>query len=74
MDEWGQGVCMGVLARYGRVMLPRPGWAGWKGEEEEGEENQEEEEGNENRDLKLLLDSVKPLLQSRNPAVFLSFF
>lgn len=67
MDNWGQTICLGVLARYGRVMLPRPSWT-----KRRGEEVSEEQEEIDN-DLKLLLDSVKPLLQSRTPAVCLFF-
>lgn len=63
MDDWGQVFCLGVLARYGRVMLPRPSWRERNGGE--GSDNEEEVD----KDLKLLLDSVKPVLQSRNPAV-----
>jgi len=68
MDDWGQGVCLGVLARYGRVMLSRPSWAEGKGKGKEGVDDDD--------DLKLLLESVKPILQSRNPAVrfFIFFF
>lgn len=64
MDDWGQWISLGVLARYGRVMLPRPSWAEGKGEGEVGEERDDDDE-----DLKLLLDCTKPMLQSRNPAV-----
>jgi len=61
MDEWGQVVMMRVLGRYARVMLPRPVW-----HDRDGEEAEEVEI---DKDLKLLLDSVKPVLQSQNPAV-----
>jgi len=56
MDEWGQVGMMGLLGRYVRVMVAQPVVEGG-------------EEGEVDKDLKLLLDSVKPIFQSRNPAV-----
>lgn len=67
MDDWGQAISLGVLARYGRTMLPRPSWKERSSKEDLVEENDID------KDLKLLLDCVKPLLQSRNPAVGLLF-
>jgi hypothetical protein len=51
---------MNLLLRYAREMLPRPIVKG-KGEGEEAWEV--------DKDVKLLLASVQPLFQSRNPAV-----
>jgi AP-3 complex subunit beta len=60
VDEWGQVDLVNLLLRYVREMLPRPVVKG-KGEEEEAWEV--------DKDVKLLLVSVEPLFQSRNPAV-----
>lgn len=65
VDEWGQVMLMGLLLRYARTMLMRPAWT-------EGEGKRREEESEEiemDKDLKLLLESVKVVFQSRNPAV-----
>ncbi|KAF9565363.1 hypothetical protein CPC08DRAFT_784525 [Agrocybe pediades] len=59
IDEWGQVLWMGLLLRYVRVMCARPVWGGV-------------EEGELDKDVKLLLDSVVPVFQSRNPAVVLA--
>jgi len=62
MDEWGQVVLMELLLRYARTMLARPIWR-------EGAEVKESEGPIEmDKDLELLLESVKPVFQSRNPA------
>ena len=70
VDEWGQVDLINLLLRYARTMLPRPtgtkenkGVGGGDGEEEEIDS-----------DVKLLLDSVEPTFQSRNPAVCFFFF
>jgi AP-3 complex subunit beta len=55
VDEWGQVDLMNLLLRYVRVMLPRPVMQAGTFEIDS--------------DVKLLLESVEPLLQSRNPAV-----
>jgi AP-3 complex subunit beta len=55
---------MGLLLRYVRTMLMRPRV---DGQESGGDTREEEEELD--KDLKLLLDSVEPVFQSRNPAV-----
>jgi len=63
VDEWGQVVLMELLLRYARTMLTRPVWR-------EGAEAKESEGPIEmDKDLELLLESVKPVFQSRNPAV-----
>ncbi|KAF8169768.1 adaptin N terminal region-domain-containing protein [Pholiota molesta] len=67
LDEWGQVELMGLLLRYVRTMLMRPRV---DGQENGGETREEEEELD--KDLKLLLDSVEPVFQSRNPAVVLA--
>lgn len=70
LDEWGQVELMDLLLRYARTMLPRPGIGGSAGavagEEEEGKEDDVD------KDVKLLLDSVELVFQSRNPAVSVS--
>lgn len=65
LDEWGQVELMGLLLRYARTMLIRPqtNLSERDGEEKHGDEEEIE------KDLKLLLDSVEPVFQSRNPAV-----
>ncbi len=65
VDEWGQVVLMKLLLRYARTMLARPVWR--EGERKDGVEESEEIEMD--KDLELLLESVKPVFQSRNPAV-----
>lgn len=56
VDEWGQVDLLNLLLRYARTMLSRPVVKLDGNEEVDG-------------DVKLLLASVEPLLQSRNPAV-----
>ncbi|KAG6901132.1 hypothetical protein C0995_016713 [Termitomyces sp. Mi166 len=58
VDEWGQVDLANLLLRYARTMLPRP-IAKADGEEV-------------GKDIELLLNSVEPLFQSRNPAVVLA--
>ncbi|KAI3610576.1 ap-3 complex subunit beta-1 [Moniliophthora roreri] len=58
VDEWGQVELMNLLLRYARTMLPRP-FTTLDGAEM-------------NSDVRLLLDSVEPLFQSRNAAVVLA--
>ncbi|KAG5637426.1 hypothetical protein H0H81_004633 [Sphagnurus paluster] len=58
VDEWGQFDLMNLLLRYVRTMLPRP----------IAKEDNEEVD----TDVKLLLTSAEPLLQSRNPSVVLA--
>jgi AP-3 complex subunit beta len=72
VDEWGQVVLMELLLRYARTMLARPVWR----EGERKDEVKESEEIEMDKDLELLLESVKPVFQSRNPAVstFLRIF
>ncbi|KIM40525.1 hypothetical protein M413DRAFT_72858 [Hebeloma cylindrosporum] len=67
LDEWGQVELMNLLLRYARTMLPRPGMGGSEGVT--GEEEGKDEDMD--KDVKLLLDSVEPVFQSRNPAVIL---
>lgn len=55
VEEWGQVNLLNLLARYARTMLPRPFVR-------DGEEELDS-------DVELLLTSVEPLFQSRNPAV-----
>nr|XP_019050399.1 AP-3 complex subunit beta [Kwoniella bestiolae CBS 10118]OCF29329.1 AP-3 complex subunit beta [Kwoniella bestiolae CBS 10118] len=57
-DEWGQSVALGVLTRYARMMLEQP-------------PNSDEFSGID-EDLAMLLHFIKPLFQSRNPAVVLA--
>ncbi|KJA26226.1 hypothetical protein HYPSUDRAFT_198985 [Hypholoma sublateritium FD-334 SS-4] len=68
LDEWGQVELMELLLRYARTMLVRPqtNLSERGGEEKHGDEEEIE------KDLKLLLDSVEPVFQSRNPAVVLA--
>lgn len=80
---------MGLLLRYVRVMCARPVWGvrgvdddetgSGSGNESKVEkpirrEGEEEGEGELDKDVKLLLDSVLPVFQSRNPAVSFFFF
>ncbi|KAJ3763734.1 adaptin N terminal region-domain-containing protein [Lentinula raphanica] len=58
VDEWGQVDLLHLLLRYARTMLPKP-IINSDGEEVD-------------QDIELLLSSVEPLLQSRNPAVILA--
>ncbi|KAF8905058.1 adaptin N terminal region-domain-containing protein [Gymnopilus junonius] len=74
VDEWGQVHIMGLLLRYVRTMCVRPlsrerdvDLRGTSGEEKDAELREEDEELD--KDIKLLLDSVEPVFQSRNPAV-----
>ncbi|KAF8954115.1 adaptin N terminal region-domain-containing protein [Flammula alnicola] len=60
VDEWGQVEMMELLLRYVRTMLIRPGGGGTV----EGEDL--------DKDIKLFLDSVQPVFQSRNPAVVMA--
>jgi len=66
LDEWGQVELMDLLLRYARTMLPRPGIGSSVVGEEEGKDEDMD------KDVKLLLDSVEPVFQSRNPAVSVS--
>ncbi|KAF9522067.1 adaptin N terminal region-domain-containing protein [Crepidotus variabilis] len=66
VDEWGQVEVMNLLLRYARTMLVRPVWKDGVGG------GVDEDEHELDKDLKLLLDSVKPIFQSRNPAVILA--
>jgi AP-3 complex subunit beta len=66
LDEWGQVELMDLLLRYARTMLPRPGIGGSAGAVI-GEEGGKDEDMD--KDVKLLVDSVEPVFQSRNPAV-----
>ena len=71
VDEWGQVDLINLLLRYARTMLPRPmGTKESKGVV--GGDSEEEEEID--SDVKLLLDSVEGIFQSRNPAVRVFLF
>ncbi|KAG6812288.1 hypothetical protein H0H92_003597 [Tricholoma furcatifolium] len=59
VDEWGQVDLANLLLRYARTMLPRPIVKADGSEEVD-------------QDVELLLNSVEPLFQSRNPAVVLA--
>jgi AP-3 complex subunit beta len=64
---------MDLLLRYARTMLPRPGIGGSGGSEAvDGEKPEGGNEEDLDKDVKLLLDSVEPVFQSRNPAVGIS--
>ncbi|TBU27074.1 adaptin N terminal region-domain-containing protein [Dichomitus squalens] len=63
MDEWGQVDLINLLIRYARVMLPRPIPATAAGSSLSFDVDS---------DLKLLITSAEPLLQSNNPAVVLA--
>lgn len=65
VDEWGQVEMMRLLTRYVRCMCVRTR-EGDLGDGEEGGEGEELD-----KDVKLLIESVLPVLQSRNPAVSL---
>lgn len=70
VDEWGQVQIMGLLLRYVRTMCVRP----MSREPGSGDEKDQEADGEVeelDKDIKLLLDSVEPVFQSRNPAVSL---
>ncbi|KDR78991.1 hypothetical protein GALMADRAFT_224240 [Galerina marginata CBS 339.88] len=72
VDEWGQVQLMGLLLRYVRTMCVRPSGAA-KGrvvDENLGVDDAQDEELD--KDVKLLLDSVEPIFQSRNPAVVMA--
>lgn len=60
VDEWGQVDLLNLLIRYVRTMLPRPIISTTPVDEVQTELD---------ADLKLLLTSSEPLLQSQNPAV-----
>nr|XP_018264749.1 AP-3 complex subunit beta [Kwoniella dejecticola CBS 10117]OBR86907.1 AP-3 complex subunit beta [Kwoniella dejecticola CBS 10117] len=62
-DEWGQSVALSVLTRYARVMLEQP-------PNSDGES--EDEFSGIDEDLAMFLHFIKPLFQSRNPAVVLA--
>ncbi|KAK6907369.1 hypothetical protein I203_101363 [Kwoniella mangroviensis CBS 8507] len=85
-DEWGQSVALGVLTRYARTMLEQPPNSGstdpstiqtqpptanGDGNSKEAEESEDEFTGID-EDLAMLLHFIKPLFQSRNPAVVLA--
>ncbi|WVQ74636.1 hypothetical protein IAR50_004237 [Cryptococcus sp. DSM 104548] len=79
-DEWGQTVALEVLVRYARAMLEKPDGTGAvkpqpKAEKTNGEkqeyESEDEFEGID-IDLAMLLHCIKPLFNSRNPAVILA--
>nr|ODN89320.1 AP-3 complex subunit beta [Cryptococcus depauperatus CBS 7855] len=77
-DEWGQAVALEVLIRYARVMLEKPDDAGAVQptiqdvkHQQGGHESEDDSEGID-VDLAMLLHCIKPLLQSRNPAVVLA--
>jgi AP-3 complex subunit beta len=69
LDEWGQVELMDLLLRYARTMLPRPGIGSSSGAVAGDEEGKDEDM---DKDVKLLLDSVELVFQSRNPAVSVS--
>ena len=75
-DEWGQIVALGVLTRYARTMLDKPEGTGATPptvppppKPHDGD-SEDEFEGIDT-DLALLLYSIRPLFQSRNPGVVL---
>ncbi|WVQ93440.1 hypothetical protein IAU59_000514 [Kwoniella sp. CBS 9459] len=85
-DEWGQAVALQVLTRYARVMLEQPDHAGnvdpstitKPNKVGNGDEGNKADEGSEDEfegideDLAMFLHFIKPLFQSRNPAVVLA--
>ena len=70
-DEWGQVHLIDLLSRYARAMLPPPSvCTDWSLQLSEADIWVLQESADSlDSDLKLLLDSTEPLLQSRNPAV-----
>ncbi|WVQ79085.1 hypothetical protein IAT38_001179 [Cryptococcus sp. DSM 104549] len=85
-DDWGQAVALQVLLRYARSMLEKPDAAGavrpspaptaegeqnGSGQKADGDESDDEFAGID-EDLAMLLHCIKPLFQSRNPAVVLA--
>ncbi|CAA7267058.1 unnamed protein product [Cyclocybe aegerita] len=74
IDEWGQVEMINLLLRYARTMLPQPVVRGGSVVAEGGEATSkgDDDEDEVDKDLKLLLDSVKPIFQSRNPAAVLA--
>ncbi|KAF8150686.1 adaptin N terminal region-domain-containing protein [Crassisporium funariophilum] len=79
VDEWGQVDLMNLLLRYARTMLPRPmGRRGGVLSNKEGEGEDDSVEGRMDGeeevdpDVKLLIQSVEPTFQSRNPAVVMA--
>ncbi|TYJ53487.1 hypothetical protein B9479_005873 [Cryptococcus floricola] len=79
-DEWGQAVALEVLVGYARAMLEKPDGAGAvkpqpKTEKANGEKQEydsEDEFEGLDIDLAMLLHCIKPLFNSRNPAVTLA--
>ncbi|OCF43360.1 AP-3 complex subunit beta [Kwoniella heveanensis CBS 569] len=87
-DEWGQAVALQVLTRYARVMLEQPDQAGnvdpstvaskvkpaENGDNKviQGAGDSEDEFEGIDEDLAMFLHFIKPLFQSRNPAVVLA--
>lgn len=71
-DEWGQVVALEVLTRYARLMLEKPELpVKSNGTRPDPAESEDEFEGVD-PDLAMLLYCIKPLFQSRNPAVVLA--
>ncbi|KAK8861597.1 hypothetical protein IAR55_002420 [Kwoniella newhampshirensis] len=84
-DEWGQVVALQVLTRYARAMLEKPDTAGpintllipprtttTNGTKNTETDESEDEFAGLDEDLAMLLHCIKPLFQSRNPAVVLA--
>ncbi|WWC68617.1 uncharacterized protein I206_102547 [Kwoniella pini CBS 10737] len=79
-DEWGQSVALSVLTRYARVMLEQPPNSGSTDtssihpsiQTENGGGESEDEFSGIDEDLAMFLHFIKPLFQSRNPAVVLA--
>jgi AP-3 complex subunit beta len=79
VDEWGQVTIVNMLTRYSRTQFVDPNIIVTENTEKV-EENSNESDDDENSsfimdpDHRLLLRSMKPLLQSRNSAVKIYFF
>ncbi|KAL3116037.1 hypothetical protein niasHT_007337 [Heterodera trifolii] len=85
LDEWGQVVMIGLLTRYARTQFTSPFKKAETNDEQKelyssGEESEEKDCGRQfqneqmhlDPDYNLLIASVRPLLQSRNPAVVMA--
>ena len=73
-DEWGQVVAIDVLSKYARAFLEKPETAGAVKPKprETNTMDDEDDFAGLDMDLAMFLDCIRPLFQSRNPAVILA--
>ncbi|WVR03787.1 hypothetical protein IAU60_000782 [Kwoniella sp. DSM 27419] len=84
-DEWGQAVALHVMTRYARAMLEKPDMAGAidpttiadptasnQSAQPTASTESDDEFAGIDEDLAMFLHFIKPLFQSRNPAVVLA--